>query len=210
MGIATKDLFMYKARFYLVNAITVYRLLSAFVLLYLIANENTLLFKWLLALSFFTDAIDGYLARRFHVVSVAGSRIDSIADDITVFMAVIGMQAFEATFTKTHLLIMLVLLGLYLLQILLAVFKYGRTTSFHTYLAKFAAVAQGIFFVLLFFLPQPPVLLFYAAASLTILDLLEEITMVVLIRKWQPDIKGLLWMDSRNKRRRKYYTEDRI
>jgi hypothetical protein len=49
----------------MVNAVTVYRILAAPVLLILIWKNEYDLFKWLLVVSFFTDAIDGYLARYF-------------------------------------------------------------------------------------------------------------------------------------------------
>ena len=70
---------MHRTAYYIVNAITLYRLLAAFVLLYFILAERMDVFKWLLAISFFTDALDGVLARTLKVVSVTGSRLDSIA-----------------------------------------------------------------------------------------------------------------------------------
>jgi CDP-diacylglycerol--glycerol-3-phosphate 3-phosphatidyltransferase len=58
---------MARAPYYLINGITGYRMLAAPVLVWLIFTGNLDLFKWMLAISFFTDLIDGYLARRFHV-----------------------------------------------------------------------------------------------------------------------------------------------
>jgi len=51
----------HRSHYYTVNAITLYRLLAAPVLLLLLLNGQLILFKWLLAVSFLTDAIDGYL-----------------------------------------------------------------------------------------------------------------------------------------------------
>jgi len=65
---------MRKISYYFVNAITIYRVISAPVLFFLIITRQVDLFRWLLALSFFTDAIDGWLARRFKVSSVGDSR----------------------------------------------------------------------------------------------------------------------------------------
>jgi CDP-diacylglycerol--glycerol-3-phosphate 3-phosphatidyltransferase len=79
----------------IVNALTFYRILAAPILLLLIISHRPEVFKWLLAISFFTDAIDGYLARRYKVNSVLGARLDSIGDDLTVAVGVIGIIAFK-------------------------------------------------------------------------------------------------------------------
>lgn len=185
---------MNKRKFYLVNAVTVYRLASAFFLLYLVLDGDRLLFRWLLAISFLTDAIDGYLARRWKVVTEIGSRLDSIADDVTILIAIIGMFAFRPAFVREQLFLIVVLTGLYLLQLALALLRYKKPTSFHTYLAKAAAVAQGFFLVLLFFLPQPNEALFYLAALITFLDLAEEVLLVLLLPTWKTDVRGIFWL----------------
>lgn len=185
---------MLKTGFYIVNAITLYRLLAAPFLLFLVIDHQLVWFKWMLALSFLTDAIDGFLARRWGVVTELGSQLDSIADDLTVLMAIIGMVVFRLNFVMSQLSWIILLTGLYLLQLVLALIRYRKTTSFHTYLAKGAAVMQGVFLTLLFFLSQPSVTLFYAAALVTLLDLLEEILLVLMLPVWQSDVKGLYWV----------------
>lgn len=151
-------------------------------------------FKWLLPISFFTDAIDGTLARRFHVESRWGSMIDSIADDLTILMAVIAAFRFKPEFIENQILPILILVGLYLVQTGLAVARYGKITSFHTYAAKIAAVFQGLFLVLLFILPEPPIVLFYFLFITTVIDLVEEIILVIVLPDWQRNVKGLYWV----------------
>jgi phosphatidylglycerophosphate synthase len=159
--------------------------------LFFIVTDRLDIFRWLLIISFITDAADGYLARRFKVSSVNGSRLDSISDDATILMALIALIVFRKTFMMEHLWILLVLFGLYLIQNSMALLKYKRLTSFHTWLAKTAAILQGIFLILVFFLTQPPVFLFYAAAIVTMLDLCEEIALVIILPQWKSDVKGL-------------------
>jgi len=60
----------------MVNAITLYRLLAVSVLLTLLFNHQLILFKCLLVVSFLTDAIDAYLARKNKVTSMFGSVLD--------------------------------------------------------------------------------------------------------------------------------------
>lgn len=184
---------MGKVGYYIVNAITVYRVLSAPVLFFLIITRQADLFRWLLALSFFTDAIDGYLARRYQVTSVAGARLDSLGDDLTVLAGIIGLFVLKRDFISQEYLWVGVLLILFAVQMIAAFWRYGKMTSFHTWLAKLAAVLQGIFLITAFFLPAPSRLLFYLAVAVTSLDLLEEIVLVFLLPTWKANIKGLYW-----------------
>ena len=185
---------MHRKSYYIINAITVYRLLSAFLLLYLIYRDRPDIFKWMIAISFFTDSIDGFLARKYHVVSVMGARIDSIADDMTVLMGIIGLFVWKPAFIQQEILLICFLLILFILQVSLAFLRYGKFSSFHTYFAKTAALFQGLFLIFAFFLTGMPYLLFYMAAVITAVDLIEEIILVFVIPEWRANVKGLYWV----------------
>lgn len=185
---------MKKGSYYMVNGITLYRLIAAPFLLYLIITRQPDLFKWFLALSFFTDAIDGYLARRYKVVSIMGAKLDSIGDDLTVIAGVIGLFVLKQEFISREIIWLVFIFILFLIQVISALVRYGALTSFHTYLAKLAAVFQGTFLILAFFLKEPDYVLFYAAIAVTALDLLEEIALTFLLPKWKANIKGIYWV----------------
>ena len=72
-------------------------------------------------------------------------------------------------------------------------------TNFHTWLAKTAALLQGIFLLLTFFTGQPYLLLFYTAAIVTMLELIEEIILVYLLPEWKMNVRGLYWVLTRKK-----------
>lgn len=180
--------------YFLINAITLYRLAASFILLLCLIKGQIIVFRWLLLLSFFTDSIDGWLARRYKVVSVGGARLDSMADDMTVLMGVAGMLVFNPEFIREHLSLVFMLMALYLCQLVLALTRYRRLTSFHTYLAKAAALAQAVFLVSFFFDVSWQLPLFYVAVVLTVLDLVEEIILVLCLTTWQADVKGLWWV----------------
>lgn len=182
---------MSKPAYYLVNGITIYRILAVFGLIFLIVHHDWHVFRWLLLLSFFTDAIDGFLARRYGVISKAGAVLDSIGDDLTVAVAIVGLLVFDPAFLRRELLIIIVLASLYLAQTIAALVRYRRLTSFHTWLAKIAAISQGVFLVAVFFTTKLPMLLFYITAMCTGLDLLEETVMVFLLQHWKTDVKGI-------------------
>lgn len=185
---------MNKRAHHIINGITIYRIAAApFVIVLALAGQAEW-FKWLLAVSFFTDAVDGILARTFKVVSVAGARLDSVGDDLTVIAGIAGMVVFKPDFLTQHILSVGLLLSLFAIQTIFAFLKYGRMTSFHTYAAKVAAVAQAVFLLSLFFLPGEPSGLFYLAVILTAIELIEEIIMIYYLPVWEADTKGLYWI----------------
>lgn len=191
---------MNKRIYYIVNGITFYRTLTAPLLIFLIIYKQMDWFKWLLTLSFLTDAIDGFLARKFKVTSIAGAKLDSIGDDLTVIAGTIGMIAFKSAFLKEEIFFIILLLSLFVLQTVLAFVKFGKMTSFHTYAAKAAAILQGVFLILLFFLPNPLYELFYAATFVTAFELMEEIIITFWLPKWRTNVKGLYWILKAEKR----------
>jgi len=178
----------------LVNGITIYRIVAAPVLLVLIFFNLFYIFKWLLAVSFLTDAIDGYLARRYKAISVLGARLDSIADDLTIAMAIIGIVWLNFHFILAQWIWIALLILLFLVQAGLAFKRYGKMTAFHTYTAKVAAVSQAAFIISFFFTPAPLLWLFYLCALLTALDLLEEILLITQLPVYKLNVKGLYWV----------------
>ncbi|MBS1527300.1 MAG: CDP-alcohol phosphatidyltransferase family protein [Bacteroidetes bacterium] len=187
-------------KFYLVNGLTMYRLGAAPFLVALVVFGQFNLFKWLLLLSFLTDAIDGYLARKYKITSIFGARLDSIADDCTILAAIIGMVVLHGLFFLYEIIPVGILFAFYIAENILAFRRYKRPTSFHTYLAKAAAVAQGIFLLAFFFLPYPVYWLFFVMVSLTAFDLLEEIILILMLPDYRTNVKGLYWVLRRKKK----------
>lgn len=180
--------------YYVINGITMYRLVSApFLLLLAILGEYTW-FKWLVAFSFFTDAIDGPLSRKYQVTSVFGSRLDSVADDATVMVSTIALWIIHPQFFSANWMIIAGLFALFGIQTTAALIAYKKVTSFHTYMAKIAAVAQAAFFIAFFFNFPLTYFLFLVAAIITALQLIEEIILVIMLPEWQTNIKGLYWV----------------
>jgi CDP-diacylglycerol--glycerol-3-phosphate 3-phosphatidyltransferase len=184
----------HKKAFMLVNLITFYRLTAALLLLILLARQEFGPFRCLLILSFLTDAVDGYLARRFNVLSVFGARVDSVADDLTVLVAILGIVVYRPDFLRSEWLLAAAMVLLYLAQNTAALIRYRKLTSFHTVAAKIAALLQGAFLILVFFLPEPLRWFFYLTAAATLMDLTEEILLVFLLPQWQANVKGVYWV----------------
>ena len=184
----------HKQAWYVINGITLYRVIAAPFLLVLLFTKHYEIFKWLLGVSFFTDMIDGYLARKFKVTSILGTKLDSIGDDLTVLVGLIALFVLKLEFIKQHVIIFIILLVLFFVQTTYAFIRYGKMTNFHTYLAKTAALLQGVFLILVFFTEEPSLILFYAATIVTMLELTEEIILVRMLPHWRANVKGVYWV----------------
>ncbi|HRV85120.1 MAG TPA: CDP-alcohol phosphatidyltransferase family protein [Saprospiraceae bacterium] len=149
-------------------------------------------FAWMLFISYSTDAIDGFVARRLKICSSRGSELDSLGDQITFTLGLLGVLRFESQFILDHWIWIVIAFAPYLIQMGLAFYKYGKTTAFHTYLAKSSAIAQSAFILgILFF--GPVMWLFWLMIGLGIIETLEEITLIFLYDKWVAGVKGIYW-----------------
>lgn len=178
----------------IITCITLYRIVTFPLLIFLILTDHLTPFKWLLLASFFTDAIDGFLARKFKATSILGAKLDSIGDDLTVLAAVVGLLVTQFDFIKKEFTLILILFGLFLIQLTLSLSKYKKISSFHTYLAKTAAVVTAIFLLSVFFLDKIVYPLYYASLIITAIELIEETIIIFFLPKWKANVKGLYWI----------------
>jgi phosphatidylglycerophosphate synthase len=177
-----------------VNLITLYRIVTFPLLVFLAIAGHIDIFKWLLFASFFTDAIDGFIARKYQATSILGAKLDSIGDDLTILAATIGLFITQFDFIKEQAVIFILLFGLFIVQLVFSLIRYGKISTFHTYLAKTAAVITGIFLLSVFFTGEIFYPLFYTAAVITGLEIIEEIILAGIIREYKTNIKGLYWV----------------
>jgi len=169
-----------------------YRIAAAPFLLILLWLGERELFTWLLLISYCTDMIDGFLARKLKISSARGSQLDSLGDQLTFLMGLLGLMIFEYDFIKENYLIIIIAFIPYIMQIVIAYKKYGKATAFHTYLAKLSAFIQGIFILWSLFF-SPVYWLFYLMIALGLLETLEEIILIFMHDKWVSDVKGIYW-----------------
>jgi len=182
-----------------------YRIFAAPFLLALIWMDERMVFTWLLLISYATDAIDGYLARKLKITSARGSQLDSLGDQITLIVGLIGLLIFEVNFIKTNILLIVIAMIPYMMQMLIAYLKYGKATAFHTYFAKLSAILQSVFILWsLFFSPEYS--LFYLMIGMGLLETFEEIILIFMYDNWASDVKGIYWA-LKDKRRLKKTTK---
>ena len=186
-------------KFNIADWFSFYRIVVSPLLVIFIWFDLRLYFTWFLLISFCTDMIDGYLARKLNLISPRGSQLDSVGDQITLVVGIIGIYSFETEFVKANLVLILIVFMPYFIQMVYAYLKYGRATSFHTYLAKLSAILQGIFVISSLFF-SPSYALFYAVIVFSLVETFEEITLIYMYDNWASDVKGIYWA-LRDKRR---------
>lgn len=184
-----------------------YRIIAAPVLLVLLFLGWREWFAIMLLVSYATDAIDGFLARRLNLSSARGAQLDSIGDQITLVIGLLGIAVFETAFVVEYVGWIFLAFVPYLIQMVLAFVKYGRATAFHTYLAKLSAILQAVFILTALFW-HPIIPLFFAVLVIGILETLEEITLIFMYDVWVEDVKGYYWA-LKDERRRKNPTKNK-
>ena len=175
------------------NAISAARLAAAPVLLAAALRGQQDLFTWLLLTCLLSDIADGLIARGFAITSEIGARLDSAADMAIFSIAIFGVFVFQADFVSLHYLPVVFVIGLYVAEVIAALARYGRISSFHTLLTRISAYAQGGF-VMSLFLWGYSAALFWPAIAVTVLAYTEELTMVWLLPQWEADVRGLYWV----------------
>lgn len=178
---------------HLPNLITGSRLLCVPLLLALAWQGRETAFEWLLLAALLSDIADGFIARRFGLASPLGAMLDSIADALVMVCGALGVWVFRPEFVDAHGAWILLVLGLWVLEMLVSLGRYGRLSSFHTYAVRAGAYALGIFvmWLLLFGFSG---WLFALAVAINVLAYLEEFVLLWLLPQWTPDVKGAWWV----------------
>ena len=175
------------------NALSLARLLAVPLLAVLAALDWQTAFTWVLIPALLSDIADGLIARVYGLESRFGAMLDSVADTLLMFVSLYGLWTFFPEVVKDHAWLIGTAVGLWLLEDALALLRYGRLSSFHTYLSKIVANLLGLFIGWLFLFGFAPWML-YLAMGASIVASLEEIALVARLPKWRTDVRGLWWL----------------
>ncbi len=178
---------------HLPNALSIARILAAPVLVVLAATGHEAAFTWILVPALLSDIADGLIARVFHLQSKLGALLDSIADLLLLLASCYGVWVFHRGVVDEHWIALVALLAAWLIQCAAALVRYGRLSSFHTYVSKVAGYLLGIFVGVLFVFGFQPWLL-YLAVGVSVLGNLEELALLAVLPEWRSDVRGLAWV----------------
>jgi cardiolipin synthase (CMP-forming) len=141
---------------------------------------------------FLTDACDGLIARSLKNVSERGARLDSRADVCFYTSVLVGLLWLFPARLSEHLYLIGTIVVAYATPIVAGWLKFRRLTSYHTRLARVAAVllATGLFVWLVWdamiVLQLGTIVLVFAAT--------EELAITRLLREPRDSIPTVFWL----------------
>jgi CDP-diacylglycerol--glycerol-3-phosphate 3-phosphatidyltransferase len=150
-------------------------------------------FTWVLIPALLSDIFDGWIARKYGLESRLGAILDSVADSLMLFVSLYGIWVFHPEVIREHAWLCGIAMGLWVLEDVLALARYRRLSSYHTYLSKVVANLLGFFIGWLFLFGFEPWML-YLAAGTSIVASLEEIALLKVLPQWRADVRGLWWV----------------
>lgn len=183
------------------NALSLARIFAAPVLVLLVIAGRERAFAWLLVVALLTDAIDGWMARGLHLESRVGARLDSIGDSAIWYAALAGIVGFHGGMLGAHRFFVGAIVAMWVLESALALRRYHRLSSFHTYASKAAGVLLSVYVGVLFVFGHQPWLLYLAGTS-SIVANLEEIVLLRTLPQWRTDVRGAWWVWRERRRAR--------
>ena len=132
------------------NIISAARIVCAPILLFLAWEGYRNAFIILLLVSLLSDAIDGYIARKFSVSSKVGTRLDSLGDMAIYLTVPICAWWLWPQILKQEALFVFIAIAAYVVPLIAGLIKFRKIPSYHTLGAKIAAVFMSIAIMFLF------------------------------------------------------------
>ena len=170
------------------NIITCFRIVGSLVLLFLPSFST--MFYILYSLCGISDAVDGFIARRFKLTSVLGSRLDSIAD--LLFYASMLTHVIPFLVPRVPKAVWYAVSALVLLRIVmysLAAIRYRCFSSLHTYANKATGIVLFCVPYLLLFV-NATVVSWIACAACAISSL-EELLIHCRAKEYPANVKTI-------------------
>ena len=171
------------------NLLSGCRLLLAPVLLLLAWAGDHTLFLICLMLALVSDAVDGWLARRLGQCTELGARLDSWSDLALSVCAPVGVWWLWPELVRREAVFVGMMLAGYTLPALYGLLKYRRFPSYHTRLAKAAAVLMGAGALLL--LAGGPAWPFRLASLVVLIEALDEFAITAVLPGWHANVPSL-------------------
>ncbi|MGH8593895.1 MAG: CDP-alcohol phosphatidyltransferase family protein [Gammaproteobacteria bacterium] len=178
-----------KALSQLANSITGLRFACAPALLWLGWNDYAVGFLALLGAAFVSDAVDGFIARKFRLESELGAKLDSTADWVIYSVIPIAAWWLWPELVRRELFFVALVIVSYTVPVAWGRIKFGVFTSYHTRSVKLAAGLMG--FTVIVFFAGGPVWPFRVAAVMCVIAALEEIAITAVLSKQKRDIPSL-------------------
>lgn len=143
-------------------------------------------------ISFVTDVLDGYMARKFNQDSELGSRFDSLADNVLLLSALVWMWLLRPEVYIDNRWVCLLAVALFISSLLAGIVKFQRFANLHLYSSKAAGVAMYLFLSLTFLMDHYNPVFFVFAAGMFIISSAETLLLQLTFSKVDEHMGSLL------------------
>ncbi len=142
----------------------------------------------LFVLLMFSDALDGFIARRTGQITEIGARLDSIGDTSTYLWTALGFWLLRPEIVERESVFIAMVLFFYLLPGIAALLKFRRLVSYHTVLTKVTAIlmAVGIFLLI----NSDNAVLFHFAVFFVALESVENIAITLKLDRPKSNLRS--------------------
>ncbi len=143
-----------------------------------------------LLFSGFTDVADGFIARRYNLITTLGSHLDSIGDFTIYGTMAICAWILWPEITQREIVYYSLILFSFLLPALAGLIKFGRFTGYHTWSVKIAVFMTFFGYVALYAdIASWP---FVLASLLCVYAGAEEILITIVLPKERTDVRSIV------------------
>ncbi len=172
------------------NLVSLLRILIAPVLFAFALLGMETWFLGTLIFSGITDVVDGYLARKFDMITKLGSHLDSWGDFVIYSTMAICAWIIWPEITQRELLYYAIMVFSFLLPAQVGLVKFGKFTGYHTWTVKIAVLTAFIAYILLY--AEIAAWPFALASILCAIAGLEEILMTLVLPRERTDVRSLV------------------
>lgn len=168
------------------NLISSIRLFAIPLLLTLAWQGHGRIYLVTLALVMLTDALDGYLARRWNQVTELGSKLDSWGD-LAIYTSIpIAAWWLWPEIIQRESPYVITAIACYLIPLAVGLIKFRGVTSYHTWAVKLSAVVISPALIILFL--GGPAWPFHLAIPICIYASVEEVAISLILSRRYNDI----------------------
>jgi CDP-diacylglycerol--glycerol-3-phosphate 3-phosphatidyltransferase len=168
------------------NAISLTRLLSAPVALWVAYEGHASAYKWFFAAAVASDGLDGLLARLLKAKTVLGARLDAAADTATYLVLFLSVLRLWPDFVAAHSVMLATAIALYATNHLWSLAHFRKLPAYHTWAGKISAVLMAAGMLLWFVSGVGG--LFTAALVASLISVVEQLAITVLLPRWRADV----------------------
>lgn len=144
-------------------------------------------FLWAFAAGVISDVLDGEILRRFKLSNTKLRSLDSTTDAVFYMSVLVSMWLVHPDLIGLYVMPLTILLLTQTTSWVFCLLKFGKTTSYHSYFAKFWGLSL-FFGTISFFLTLPDVSLFLFAIFTGIISNIEDMIITAIVPHWKCDI----------------------